>query len=206
MQIGTLGVDESCWRRLCELDARLERAAYVEVNDGCQGLLQRCAGLLLAGVSSDELARQAESAEIVRRFLTTKRPVLAFGDGAWVLNYALGGDCEPRPGDPVDETRRKPDDGPVRTTIFLTVGSKVAMTIGGSGWLTIRDVFLCPIPLWQVAQELMPSAITEDSKVAAFEAPGHGWTIGVAWDLTQSAKMPRGFGNILEAFVDRTVG
>ena len=206
MQIGTLGVDESCWRSLCELDARLIRADQVDVSDGCQDLVQRCAGLLLAGVAVDDAERPSEITEVVLQFLTANRPVLAFGDGAWLVNYALAVENVPRTGDTELGAGRTDDDVPTRTTIFLTVGSKVAVTIGGSGWVTIRDVPLYPIPLSQLAQELMPSAITEDSRVAAFEVPGHSWTIGVAWDLTQSSNMPRGFGNMLEAFVDRTVG
>ena len=203
-QIGVIGADMSVVQRLAMLDDRLSTASFVNVNGGGIDLVQRWAGLLLTdGVCRQESARVAS--DLTRRFFQLDRPVLAYGKGAHVLNEALGGHMfEPpavshSPGVAANET-------PLRNTVFLTVGSKTAMTIGGSGWWTIRDVAVEPIPLSHLSSRGMPAAITETSEVAAFEEPGHRWTIGVTWDVTCVDRLPSGFGNIFEAFVDRTVG
>ena len=203
-RIGLIGADLPVIERLATLDDRLSTANFAVVDGGGQELIQQLAGLLLAGGEyNGEAARTAR--DVTRRFLKLDRPVLAYGKGAYVLNKVLGGQAIKPP-----EESHSPDVNTVETTfrntVFLTVGSKTAMTIGGSGWLTIRDVAFETIPLSNLSARVMPAAITETSEVAAFEEPGRRWTIGVAWDVTRVDKLPSGFGNVLEAFVDRTVG
>ena len=202
--IGVIGADLSVVQRLAMLDDRLSTASFVIVNGGRKDLVQRSVGLLLSdGEYRGESASVAS--DLARRFFQLDRPVLAYGKGAHVLNEALGGHMFEQPAE-----SHSPDvaaaETPLRNTVFLTIGSKTAMTIGGSGWLTIRDVAVEPIPLSHLSSRGMPAAITETSEVAAFEELGHRWTIGVTWDVTCVDRLPSGFGNIFEAFVDRTVG
>ena len=203
-QIGVIGADPPSVQRLAMLDDRLSTASFVIVNGGGKDLVQRWVGLLISdGEYRGESAGVAS--DLTRRFFQLDRPVLAYGKGAHVLNEALGGHMFESPAESLN-----PDvtaaETPLRNTVFLTIGSKTAMTIGGSGWLTIRDVAVEPFPLSHLSSRGMPAAITETSEVAAFEESGHRWTIGVTWDVTCVDRLPSGFGNIFEAFVDRTVG
>ena len=203
-QIGVIGADLPTIERLVTLDCRLSAGSFAVVDGVEHGLLQQWAGLLIADGKYDaDSAREGRS--LTRCYLGLDRPVLAYGRGAYVLNDALGGQVYA----PAAEAH-EPDVAAAATlsrhTVFLTVGSKTAMTIGGSGWVTIRDVALGTIPLSHLSGRVMPAAITESSDVVAFEEPGRRWTIGVAWDLTLVKRLPSGFGNVFEAFVDRTVG
>ena len=204
--IGIIGIDDAHWHRLAKIDPRLATTRREDVLNLPPQRLDDYTGLLLSAPNSSDSNLRYDAVETTRRFLNSAKPVLAFANGAYILNHAIedtDSDIERRLAE-ADDTI--PDAGlgkPTRTTLFLTVGSKTAMTIGGSGWLTIRDVVIQPIPIARLSQLLMPSAFTEDSAVAAFEMAGHSWTIGVTWDIAESAAMPKGFTNLLEAFVDR---
>lgn len=165
--------------------------------------LRQHAGLILTdGVSASEAT--AASLDVIRGYVDSGKPVLASGRGAHLLNAACDNGNASEPASRLDfDTAAAPAP---RTSLFLTVGSKTASTIGGSGWLTLRNATLQTIPLAALADDMMPAAFTEDSAAAAFEAPGHAWVIGVAWDIAAAADLPTGFGNLLEAFVDRTIG
>ena len=203
-QIAVIGAEQEAIERLVALDVRLTVGNFTADFGAPQGRIDVCAGLLIAdGIDDSEFADAA--CAMTRDFLQSDKPVLAFGAGARVLNEAMGGH-EFEPSVDVGEPDMSDDGSPRRDTIFLTVGSKTAMTIGGSGWVTIRDVALHPLPLSHLSPNMMPSALTESSDVVAFEVPGHKWVIGVTWDLTLVGKLPSGFGNVFEAFVDRTVG
>lgn len=206
--IGTIGLNDLCWQRLCEIDSRLNRIQRADLTESPTQRLDDCSGLLLSGADVANDDQKIAATEIATRFIETGHPVLAFAAGAYILNDAF---CDRRGRQGIRRTERNDTsttdaaaDHQSRTTLFLTVGSKVAMTIGGSGWLTIRDVEINPMPMADLSPELMPSAITEDSSVAAFEMAGHHWVIGITWDVADSAAMPKGFTNLLEAFVDRT--
>ena len=203
-QIAIVGASQSVIEHLVALDQRLTSGSFVPDFRADQDGIDQCAGFLLAGGRYDAAPYRA-TCSLTREFLRLECPVLAFGTGAHVLNEALGGLRYESRGD-AHGSDGASDQTQSRHTVFLTVGSKTAMTIGGSGWVTIRYVALNPLPLSHLSGQLMPAAITESSDVIAFEVPGHSWTIGVTWDLTQVDRLPSGFGNIYEAFVDRTVG
>lgn len=205
--IGTIGIDDVCWQRLCAIDHRLADIQRADMLEMQAERVEDCTGLLISAFPADYADRRNAAVRITRHCLDTVHPVLAFAGGAHILNDAFGGN---RAYNRIQTVRQdevaanRATDQPIRTTLFLTVGSKTAMTIGGSGWLTVRDVQIQPMPMADLSPELMPSAFTEDSDVAAFEMPGHGWAIGVTWDVAESAAMPKGFTNLLEAFIDRT--
>ena len=203
-RIAVIGAEQEAIERLVELDGRLTVGDFTADFGTRHDRIDRCAGLLIADGIDDSESADAACA-MTRDFLQSDKPVLAFGSGARVLIEAIGGhEFEPRVD--ANELGSLGDGSPRRNTIFLTVGSKTAMTIGGSGWVTIRDVALHPLPLSHLSPNMMPAALTESSDVVAFEVPGHKWVIGVTWDLTLVGNLPSGFGYVFEAFVDRTVG
>ena len=205
--IGTIGIDDASWHRLAKIDPRLATTRRKDVLNLPPQRLDDYTALLLSAPDATDNNLRHDAVETTRRFLNNGKPMLAFAGGAYILNHATDdsdSDIERRPAEAEDPIPDSGRDEPIRTTLFLTVGSKTAMTIGGSGWLTVRDVVIRPIPIARLSQLLMPSAFTEDSAVAAFEMAGHGWAIGVTWDIAESAAMPKGFTNLLEAFIDRT--
>ena len=205
--IGTIGIDDVCWQRLSAIDPRIADTQRADMLAEPAERVGDCTGLLISDSPADYADRHNAAVDITHQFLDAGQPVLASAGGAHILNDAFGGsqgDTSTRTVGHDEAHANSPPDQPIRTTLFLTVGSKTAMTIGGSGWLTVRDVEIRPMPIAQLSPELMPSAFTEDSAVAAFEMAGHGWAIGVSWDVADSAAMPKGFSNLLEAFVDRT--
>lgn len=206
--IGTIGINDCHWQRLCEIDSRLNSIQRADLTELPTRKLEDCSGLLISAADAVNGDQTLVATEIAKRYIETGHPILAIAAGAYILNDAFS-DRRGRQGIRRAEhddtaTSDATADHHSRTTVFLTVGSKTAMTIGGSGWLTIRDVEINPLPMADLSPELMPSAITEDSSVAAFEMIGHRWAIGVTWDIADSAAMPKGFTNLLEAFVDRT--
>lgn len=137
-------------------------------------------------------------------------PVLGIGWGMHALNVSLGGKppvrlsdaviAEPRPG----RRGKAVELGKMRT--FLTLGGKVAATIGaggpvstpGPGEFAIRDAERAP--------SLMASAYDMGTgAIEAIELPGYHWVIGVVWPLNRAELLPDRFDNILAAFVERSV-
>jgi gamma-glutamyl-gamma-aminobutyrate hydrolase PuuD len=138
-------------------------------------------------------------------------PVLGIGWGMHALNVALGGIspvlladakvAEPRP----NRRGKTVELGKMRT--FLTLGGKVAATIGaggpvstpGPGEFAIRDAERAPT--------LMASAYDMGTgAIEAIELPGYHWVIGVTWPLNKPDLLPDRFDNILVAFVERSTG
>jgi hypothetical protein len=138
-------------------------------------------------------------------------PVLGIGWGMHAINIALGGKppvlladavvAKPGPG----RKGRVTELGVMRT--FLTLGGKVAATIGaggpvatpGPGELAIREAEKSP--------ELMASAYDIGTgAIEALEKPGYHWVIGVVWPLHTPDVLPTRFDNIVVAFVERSTG
>jgi len=138
-------------------------------------------------------------------------PVLGIGWGMHAINIALGGKppvlladavvAKPGPG----RKGRVTELGVIRT--FLTLGGKVAATIGaggpvatpGPGELAIREAEKSP--------ELMASAYDIGTgAIEALEKPGYHWVIGVVWPLHTPDVLPTRFDNIVVAFVERSTG
>ena len=137
--------------------------------------------------------------ETVQQAIRARVPVLASATGMHLLNATLdGGDARESAAHAhaFNDERR-------RSSIFLAPGAKVSSTIGGSGWLSIPCDHRNGISQADLATDLMPSAISDDRVVEAFEMPGHKWVIGVQWDVFSANPMPRGFDAIWMAFMER---
>ncbi len=183
-----------------DIECDLARAEIVEVGCHNPRLPVDAAGLLIYGPNESRLA--GDIGEIAKAALDAGIPVLASGSGMHALNVALGGD-QPRR---MTEHAVSTDSETVRRSVFLAPGAKVSSTIGGSGWLTVRYDHCTGINQSGLAPGAMAAAITEDRVIEAFEMPGHRWVIGVQWDIFGATRLPRGFDNVLIAFLERAIG
>ena len=134
--------------------------------------------------------------------LSAGLPILASASGMHLLNQAMDGDAPKS-----NVAHSSAHDGEIlRTPVFLAPGAKVSSMIGGSGWVSIECDHEKAVYQAGLAPGLMPSVIDADRVVKAFEAPGHGWVIGVQWDVFSANRMPRGFDAVWLAFAERVAG
>jgi gamma-glutamyl-gamma-aminobutyrate hydrolase PuuD len=125
------------------------------------------------------------------------------------LNVTLGGKPPVRLADAVvarPRPRRKGRDvelGAMRT--FLTLGGKVAATIGAGGPVATPGPGEFAIREAEKAPGLMASAYDIGTgAIEAIEMPGYHWIIGVVWPLHRPELLPSRFDNILAAFAERS--
>lgn len=136
-------------------------------------------------------------------------PVLGIGWGMHALNVCMGGKIPIRLSDAVITEPRPRRGGKVvelgNMRTFLTLGGKLAATIGaggpvsttGAGAFAIRDAERSP--------SLMASAYDMGTgAIEAIELPGNHWVMGVIWPLNRIDLLPDRFDNIMAAFVERS--
>ncbi len=180
----------------CEIDQQ----SILNIGLDAEKLPPGATGLLIYAPNDQPV--HCDLSELLNEALDASIPILASGTGMHILNLGLHGDASRTTGLLGSEA----DDERVRRSIFLAPGSKVSSTIGGSGWLTIRCNHREGISQAGLSPSAMASAISDDRFVEAFELPGHRWVIGVQWEVLGATRMPRGFDNILIAFVERASG
>ena len=167
------------------------KAVTVEADDE----LPADAGALLAvGVAPFD----GSVPRILATALDRKLPVLGVGWGMHAVNVAMGGKAPV----PVSE----PPSGPTKMPVFISPGSKLSYTIAGSGWVSVPFDNHEGIRSGDLAPGLMGSCYREDNFLAAVEAPGRNWVLGVQWNAHDVDAMPSGFDSILLALVERAAG
>lgn len=136
--------------------------------------------------------------KILATALEQKLPVLGVGWGMHVVNVAMGG------GMPVAVLEQPSE--PTKMPVFISPGSKLSYTIAGSGWVSVPFSNTEGIRSAELAPGLMGSCYREDNFLAAVEAPGRNWVLGVQWSADEVDVMPSGFDSILLALVERAAG
>jgi len=137
-------------------------------------------------------------------------PVLGVGWGMHALNVALGGKPPVRMADSITVGQRPGRRGRIielgKMRTFLTLGGKVAATIGAGGPVATPGPGEFAIREAEKASVLMASAYDiETGAIEAIEMPGYHWIIGVAWPLHHLDLLPARFDNILTSFVERSI-
>ena len=131
-------------------------------------------------------------------------PVLATGDGLFLLNEVFGGSAaqemlQTSPDSESEEAKK------VRRTIYVSPGSKTAAILGAGGFFRLSGAG--PVPSLmdsQRAPRLLASAYAvDDGAVEGLESAEHDWVLGFRADLSGEEKLPRGFGGIFQGFVER---
>ncbi|HCV28091.1 MAG TPA: gamma-glutamyl-gamma-aminobutyrate hydrolase family protein [Dehalococcoidia bacterium] len=146
----------------------------------------------------------------LRAAIKADMPVLGIGWGMHALNVVLGGKPPMRLADVVvagprgGRKGRTADLGRMRT--FLTLGGKVAATIGAGGPVATPGPGGFAIREAEKAPGLMASAYDMGTgAIEALEMPGYHWVIGVVWPLHRPDLLPSRFDNLVAAFVERSL-
>lgn len=144
--------------------------------------------------------------EILACALDLDMPVLAVGEGLFLLNEVFGG----RPPEVLaNEAGHGVDaEKPERRTVYVSPGSKTAAILGAGGFFRLGGAGVWPRLMdSHRAPRLLASAYDiEDGAVEGLESAEHDWVIGFRADLSADEKLPRGFSGIIQAFVERAEG
>jgi gamma-glutamyl-gamma-aminobutyrate hydrolase PuuD len=148
---------------------------------------------MLAGDGPFGLSGEAVPPALVEA-LRLRLPVLGIEWGMHAINAAFGG----RP--PVEVGGHA-----ARHRLFLTMGGKVAQTIGGAGVVAVEGRHRYGLTEARRGHGLMSTAFcVDDGVVEALEVPGgDSWAIGVQWPAHLVDQLPTGFGNLVAEFVAR---
>ena len=182
-------------------------------------LLEGVAGLVLAGsidveyvggpmltegsapVPGDE--RQAMEFGLLRSALDRDMPVLALTRGMQLLNLAFGG----RPLGEVPSHRVDSEDGggkPVRHTVYLSPGSKLAAILGMGGFFRVNSRHRLGVKEAQKSPRLLASAYSlDDGVIEGLESPEHDWVVGLQCCPEREDEVPAAFKNLFVAFAER---
>ena len=172
-------------------------APVVLLTDGDAPLPEDCGGLLLAGARGFSVADAVPRALL--QAIKKDIPILGIGWGMHAVNMAMGG----RPPDASPGHGPSPDGSVLKNQVFLSPGGKVSFTIGGSGWVNVPCAHTHGIRDARKAPEMLASAYAQDGVIEAIERPGRHWVIGGQWRAHMPGEVPRGFDNVLLAFLER---
>lgn len=118
-------------------------------------------------------------------------PLLVLGEAVFSLNEFLSGES-------IKETEV------IEGKKFISPGSKLAMSIGGSGWVGITSLPKSILKLKQVSKKLAVSCFDESSmNVFGLESKGAHWVLAFSWCFDQLATLPKGFTNLTKSFAMR---
>ena len=162
------------------------------------------------GASNGALNRESSShwteghREILVRSLELDMPVLAVGDGLFLLNEVFGGKAPEAAASTWTQTGSGAAE-PNRRTIYVSPGSKTAAILGAGGFFRLGGGKVTPSLMdSHRAPRLLASAYeVEDGTVEGLESAEHSWILGFRVNLGGEEKLPRGFGGIFQAFVER---
>lgn len=144
--------------------------------------------------------------EILAHSLDMDMPVLAVGEGLFLLNEAFGGKYPKVLS--TGAAHGADSEKPGRKTVYVSPGSKTAAILGAGGFFRLGGAGTSPRLMdSHRAPRLLASAYdVEDGAVEGLESAEHDWVIGFRADLSADEKLPRGFSGIFQAFIERAEG
>ena len=182
-----------------------DASAAVSVVDLLGGAATVCAsdtrvdglnGLYVLGSNGSGLNNEP-TPSLLSEALKTDIPLLAIEGGMHALNIALGG--EP----PVPTPSHCGEDGQLaKDRMFMALGSKLADTIGGAGFVSAASCHDHGISRGVLAPGTLASAYsTDDGIIEAFEVTANRWAIAVQWPAHRLDDQPSGFDNLFHALI-----
>ncbi len=195
-----------------EVDLRLVEAK----PDAGPGLLNEtgAAGIYVSGGGSTNSLNGFPNKELVGHWTKGHRailaqsldldmPVLAVGQGLFLLNEVFGGKSPEVLS--IEGVHSADSEKPGRRTIYVSPGSKAAVILGAGGFFRLGgEVPSSRLMDRHRAPRLLASAYdVEDGAVEGLESAEHDWVIGFRADLSRDKKLPRGFSGIYQAFLER---
>lgn len=203
-----------------EKDGVLVRLLTPQVNASPEKALEDVGGLLLAAGPGEERDGAADGpcsdglkgaiplpAPIRQRFLeqalAQNMPVLAVGQGMWLLNLAFGG----KAAQPVANHGLVIKEGRWRSShhsIYLSPGSKLAAVLGMGGFFKVNSRHQRGLREGLRSPRLLASAYSlEDGVIEGLESAEHAWVIGVQWHPERQDEVSKVFQALFGAFVER---
>lgn len=140
---------------------------------------------------------------ILKQALANNMPILGICRGMQLLNVVFGGKLiQDLSG---HRNIEYPDDKSVFHQIYLSPGTKLAAIMGSGGFIRVNSQHHQGLGEAQKAPSLLASAYSlDDGIIEAIESPNHDWVIGVQWHNELEEELYKTFGNIFQAFLERS--
>tara|TARA_B100000029_G_C17289649_1_gene856532 strand:- start:29 stop:724 length:696 start_codon:yes stop_codon:yes gene_type:complete len=189
-------------------------------NTGANVLPQSLHGIILTGgldidpnqygqspdpTASLNVSSQRDQWEIpiLKQALEHNMPILGICRGMQLLNVVFGGKLIQDIGGHRDI--ENPEEKSVFHQIYLSPGTKLAAIMGSGGFIRVNSQHHQGLAEAQKAPSLLASAYSlEDGIIEAIESPNHDWVIGVQWHNELEEELYKTFGNIFQAFLERS--
>ena len=172
---------------------------------GTHNPLEGAGGLFITGDGDhpSTSAWGAHDLSVINQALELDAPVLATGQGIFLLNQAFGGKSpKPLKGHSLNQGGAK--DATSLHSIYLSPGSKSAAILGLGGFFKVNSRHMEGLLDLQRSPRLLASAYSvEDGVIEGLESPEHSWVIGFQANIERQQEAPRSFNNIFLAFLDR---
>lgn len=152
-----------------------------------------------AGVETNHARDETELA-LLRHALDQDLPVLAICRGFQLLNVALGG----RLIQDLANHRGPQGEGSIYHQIYLSPGSKLAAILGSGGFIRVNSRHHQGLKERHRSSILLASAYSlGDGLIEGLESPNHDWVIGVQSHPELEEEVPKSFGRLFQAFIQR---
>lgn len=142
-------------------------------------------------------ARAAGELMLIKKLVSTKKPMLAICAGMQVMNVALGGKLAAKL--PVSPVNHRPDGAEryvLRHKLKVVPGTKLHAIVGDSMPANTHHKEGIAV----LAPALAASAFAEDGVIEAIELAGHPFALGVEWHPEHSTDDPQNMA-IFRAFI-----
>ena len=130
-------------------------------------------------------------------------PVLAICRGMQLLNVAFGGKLV----QDLPNHKAKVENGTSEVAyhqIYLSPGTKLAAIMGSGGFLNVNSLHHQGLREAHKSSALLASAYSMgDGLIEGLESPAHDWVLGVQCHPEREAEVPKSFGRLFQAFVER---
>jgi putative glutamine amidotransferase len=152
--------------------------------------------------------RDAMEIPLLKAAVDADLPVLGVCRGMQALNIVFGGtliqdlgDRYPGHGHSLND---KGEEGTSRHRIFISPGSRLAMSVGSGGLVRVNTWHHQGVAEANRSPKLMASAYSlEDGLIEGLESPHHKWVVGVQFHPELRGEMPPHFDRLFDGLVGR---